>query len=71
LRESPLVVEGYLKRLKQSGRQKPAQVRESLEIYIQLWERAIRNGVVTRDEAVAEALKKIDAKGGLYAAAGD
>jgi len=71
LRERPLVVDAYLKALRQSRKQRPPHVKESLEIYVRLWESAIRNGVVSRKDEVGDALRKIDARGGLTAAAGD
>ena len=64
-------VSGYLKELRQTRKEKPDQVREALEIYVQLWESVIRKGIISPDDDIGEALKKIDAIGGLYQAAQD
>ncbi len=69
--EKSRLVSGYLKGLRQTRKEKPDQVREALEIYIQLWESVIRKGVVGSDDEIGEALKKIEASGGLYQAAQD
>jgi len=50
---------------------RPEQVKEGLEVYLDLWKRAVANGVVMADDDVEEALEKIDRKGGLYASAED
>jgi hypothetical protein len=65
------VVSGYLKELRQTKKEKPDQIREALEIYIQLWESVIEKGLIQPDDEIDEALKKIDASGGLYHAAQD
>ena len=49
---------------------KSEQVREGLEIYIDLWQKAIQRGVISESDGVEEALSKLEEKGGLYAAAG-
>jgi len=59
----------YLKELRETKKEKPAQVKDALEIYIDLWESAIENKTIVRDDAIDEALVKLDAKGGLYQAA--
>lgn len=46
-------------------------MKEGLEMYIDLWMRAIENGVVKEDDGVDGALAKIEQKGGLYKAAGE
>lgn len=63
-------VEQYLKELRQNKKEKPAEVRDALEIYIELWENAIRNKTIGPDEEIESALAKLEAKGGLYKAAG-
>ena len=63
------LVGGYLEELRRSKKEKPEQVREALEIYIQLWESVIQSVVVRTEDKIDEALKKIDANGGLYQAA--
>jgi len=61
-------VEQYLKELRQNRKEKPAQVKEALDIYIDLWENAIKNRTIDPDESIDSALTKLDAKGGLYKA---
>ena len=46
-------------------------MKEGLDIYIDLWRRAILNGVVSETDGVDKALTKIEQKGGLYRAAGE
>jgi hypothetical protein len=50
---------------------RPEQVKQGLEIYIGLWEKAIERGVVDESDGVDAALAKIEEKGGLYSAAGE
>jgi hypothetical protein len=64
-------VKDYLAELEKTKGGRPEQVREGLEIYIDLWKRALGRGVVSEADTVDEALVKIDAEGGLYKAAGD
>lgn len=64
-------VESYLKELRDSKKEKPQQVKDGIEIYIELWEKAIKKGIVSPDDDVESALQKIDASGGLYKAAED
>lgn len=64
-------VERYLKELRDSKKEKPQQVKDGIEIYIELWEKAIKKGIVSPDDDVESALQKIDASGGLYKAAED
>lgn len=64
-------VEEYLKELRQSKKDKPRQVKEALEVYIELWETAIEKKVVNREESVYDAVEKLDAKGSLYKAVSD
>jgi hypothetical protein len=59
----------YLMELRETRKEKPAQVKEALEIYIDLWEDAIKNKTIARDEEIDDALAKLEAKGGLYQAA--
>lgn len=62
-------VREYLKELRENKKEKPDQVKEALDIYIDLWESALRNNVVSLDEEIGEAISKLDSKGGLYQAA--
>ncbi len=64
-------VASYLKELRDSKKEKPQQVKDGIEIYIELWEKAIRKGIIGPDDDVESALQKIDASGGLYQAAED
>jgi hypothetical protein len=59
----------YLGELERNKNGKPEQVREGIEIYIGLWERALENGVVLPSDEIGAALAKIEVKGGLYKAA--
>ncbi len=63
-------VKEYLAELEKTKEGRPDQVKEGLEIYIDLWKSAIQGGVVGESDSVDDALKKIDGKGGLYKAAG-
>lgn len=64
-------VENYLKELKESKKEKPQQIKDAIEIYIDLWERAIKKGIVRTEDDVESALTKLDASGGLYKVAED
>jgi hypothetical protein len=59
----------YLKELRETKKEKPAQVKDALEIYIDLWESAIEKKTIVREDPIDDALAKLDAKGGLYLAA--
>ena len=61
----------YLVELERSKDARTEQVKEGLEMYIDLWKRAIERGVVLEGDGVDEALAKIEGAGGLYRAAGD
>jgi len=63
-------VRAYISELEGTKEGRPEQVKEGLEIYISLWERAIERGVVEETDGVDAALAKIEREGGLYAAAG-
>jgi len=64
-------VKEYLSELERSKGDRTEQVKEGLEMYIDLWKKAIERGVVGEGDKVDEALVKIDRAGGLYKAAGD
>jgi hypothetical protein len=64
-------VQGYLKELEKTKEGRPDQVREGLEIYIDLWRKAIERGVVGESDLVDDALDKLEKRGGLYKAAGE
>lgn len=63
-------VKDYLEVLSNTKVERTEQVKEGLEIYIDLWKRAIQKGVITESDSVDDALVKIQEKGGLYEAAG-
>ena len=65
-----MVVKEYLDQLKQTRKGKPPQIRDALDIYVEMWDKVIKNGTVSEDDEVALALSKIDKAGGLYEAAG-
>ena len=64
-------VRSYIDELERTKDGRPEQVKDGLEIYIDLWEKAIERGVVEETDGVDMALTKIEKKGGLYAAAGE
>lgn len=64
-------VKAYLEELEKTKGDRNEQVRDGLEIYIDLWKRAIERGVVAESDGVADALVKIEKRGGLYKAAED
>jgi hypothetical protein len=59
----------YLSELEETKKGKPGQVADALEIYLDLWKRALGKGVVKPSDEVAVALSKIEESGGLYKAA--
>jgi hypothetical protein len=64
-----MVVREYLDELKETRKGKPPQIRDALDIYVEMWDRVIKNGTVSEEDEVALALSKIDKAGGLYEAA--
>ncbi len=61
-------VEEYLKELGEAKKEKPVQIREAIDIYIDLWRKTIEKGIVEPTDDIDKALSKIDEKGGLYQA---
>jgi len=61
----------YLKELKKTRKGKPQQVSDALDIYLDLWSKAVEKGTVKLTDRVEEALSKVEQSGGLYKAAGD
>lgn len=59
----------YLDELQKTKKDKPEQVKEALEIYLDLWRRAIDKGIVKPGDEIERALSKIEESGGLYKAA--
>ncbi len=65
-----MVVREYLVQLKETRRGKPPQIKDALDVYMEMWDKVIENGTVSKEDEVAVALSKIDKAGGLYEAAG-
>ena len=65
-----MVVREYLDQLKETRKGKPPQIRDALDIYVEMWDKVIKNGTVSEDDEVALALSKIDKAGGLYEGGG-
>ncbi len=61
----------YLKELEKTRKGKPQQVSDALDIYLDLWSKAVEKGTVKLADEVADALSKVEQSGGLYKAAGD
>jgi hypothetical protein len=61
----------YLKELEKTKKGKPDQVVDALEIYLDLWKKAVEKGVVKATDGMEEALSKVEQNGGLYKAASD
>ncbi len=59
----------YIEDLEVGKEERPEQVKQGLEIYIEMWKRAIENGVVEGTDDMEVALRKVDARGGLQQAA--
>jgi hypothetical protein len=68
--KAKMVVREYLEQLKETRKGKPPQIREALDIYVEMWDKVIKNGTVSGEDEVAIALSKLDKAGGLYEAAG-
>ena len=64
-------VRSYLEELGKTKEDRTEQVKEGLEMYIDLWKKAIERGVILETDEVDDALVKIEDAGGLYKAAGD
>jgi hemerythrin-like domain-containing protein len=62
-------VKEYLEELEKGKEDRPDQVREGLEIYVELWRKVVEKGIVSETETVEDALRRIDEEGGLYKAA--
>jgi hypothetical protein len=64
-------VRSYLEELEKTKGDRNEQVKEGLEMYIDLWRKAVERGVIVESDEVDSALVKIEQAGGLYKAAGD
>jgi hypothetical protein len=65
-----MMVKEYVKQLKETKKGKPSQIRDALDIYIELWEKVVERKVVSEEDETEVALSKIDKAGGLYEASG-
>lgn len=66
----PKRVREYLDELERTKADREPQVKEGLEIYVGLWKKAIEEGVLSAEDSVDDALRKLDEAGGLYKATG-
>ena len=66
---SEKTVAHYLEELERNKKDKPDQVRDGMDVYLDLWRRAVTNGIVLPTDEMSEALSKLEKKGGLYNAA--
>jgi hypothetical protein len=62
----PKTVKEYLRELRETKKEKPTQIREALDIYLDLWEQALQKAIVAQEDEIDVALSKIDSRGGLY-----
>ena len=63
-------VRDYLRQLERTKVGKDGQVKEGLETFIGLWEKAIENMVIGEADSIEVALAKLEKAGGLYRAVG-
>ncbi|MDG6901021.1 MAG: hypothetical protein JRM80_03575 [Nitrososphaerota archaeon] len=59
----------YLKELEKTKKGKPEQVSDALEVYLDLWRKAVERGIVKQSDEIEDALSKVEQSGGLYKAA--
>ncbi len=62
-------VQRYLDELEKNKEGRPDQVRDGIDIYIDLWKKAIAKGIVSPSDEIDQALAKLESIGGLYRAA--
>lgn len=62
-------LEEYLNEFESKKEEKPEQVKDGIEIYVDLWRKAMEKGVVEPTDGLDSALEKVDRLGGLYRAA--
>ena len=67
----PVTLDLYLKELERDKEDKPEQVRDGLEIYVDLWRKAIMKGLVDPSDEMIVALEKVERAGGLRKVAED
>lgn len=66
LARKPKVIAEYLEELERNKDGKPDQVRDGIEIYLDLWRKALERGAVLPSDEISAALAKVEEKGGLY-----
>ncbi len=64
-----MLVGEYVAQLRVTKKGKPPQIKDALEIYIDLWDKVVKNGTISESDEIDVALSKIDKAGGLYRAA--
>ena len=64
-------VDEYIRDLVKSKKGKPKQISEALEIYLEMWQKAVEKGVVKLTDDIGAALAKVDESGGLYKVSSD
>jgi hypothetical protein len=64
-----MIVREYVARLKETKKGKPSQIKDALDIYIEMWDRIIKKGTISEVDPIDVALSKIDKAGGLVEAA--
>ena len=64
-------VSDYIEELERNKNGKPDQVRDGIEIYLELWKKAIERGAILPSDEIGQALAKVEEKGGLYKVAED
>jgi hypothetical protein len=69
MREKRKDVRRYLEELERNKEGRPDQVSEGIEIYIDLWKKAISKGIISPTDGIDVALAKLEVIGGLYKAA--
>ena len=69
--QMPKRLSEYLNELEANKDSRPDQVKEGIETYIGLWQRAIEKGIVLPEDEIDAALAKVEEGGGLYKVAED
>ena len=64
-----VTVAKYLEDLRRNKDDKPEQVRDGIDAFLDLWGRVLELGLVDSTDEMDLALSKIERKGGLYKAA--
>lgn len=64
--QRPKRLSEYLNELEADKDSRPDQVKEGIEAYIGLWQRAVEKGIVFPSDEIGAALAKVEERGGLY-----